>query len=163
MIDISSTSFEKLKEVVGSVMAEAASVERKPAERDKKGRVYATGKRKSAVARVWIKPGKGNIVINGKPEVSYFGRSILRFLIAQPFVTADRMGQYDVWCTVSGSGSSGQAGAIRHGISKALQLFEPDLRSVLKSAGFLTRDSRRVERKKCGLHGARRGTQFSKR
>jgi len=130
---------------------------------DAQGRSYATGKRKDAVARVWIKPGSGRITVNGKDQTEYFARPVLRMMIAQPFEAAERREQYDVWCTVSGGGLSGQAGAVRHGISKALTYFEPGLRKVLKSGGFLTRDSRVVERKKYGRAGARRSFQFSKR
>jgi small subunit ribosomal protein S9 len=130
---------------------------------DKQGRAYATGKRKDAVARVWIKPGPGKIVINDKEIATYFARPVLRMLIQQPLVASNRNGQYDVVCTVSGGGLSGQAGAVRHGISKALTNFEPDLRSVLKRGGFLTRDPRVVERKKYGRAKARRSFQFSKR
>nr|WP_236865825.1 30S ribosomal protein S9 [Candidatus Hydrogenosomobacter endosymbioticus] len=125
--------------------------------------MYATGKRKSAVARVWVKPGRGSFMVNGKRDFEYFGREALRFHIHRPFQQTDREGKYDVWCTVRGSGLSGQAGAVRHGISVALQLLEPSLRPALKSVGLLTRDSRRVERKKYGLRGARRKPQFSKR
>jgi small subunit ribosomal protein S9 len=130
---------------------------------DKQGRAYATGKRKDAVARVWIKPGAGKIVINEREIETYFARPVLRMMIQQPIAAANRAGQYDVICTVSGGGLSGQAGAVRHGISKALTNFEPDLRSVLKRGGFLTRDSRVVERKKYGRAKARRSFQFSKR
>jgi len=136
-----------------------------PAERkvDAQGRSYATGKRKNAVARVWIKPGKGSITINGRDQEIYFARPVLRMMIAQPFQVTDREGQFDVVVTVEGSGLSGQAGAVRHGISKALTYFEPTLRPVLKPHGFLTRDSRVVERKKYGKAKARRSFQFSKR
>lgn len=130
---------------------------------DAQGRAYATGKRKDAVARVWLKPGKGTIVVNGRDQQSYFARPVLRMLINQPFAIANRAGQYDVQCSVSGGGLSGQAGAVRHGISKALVSHEPDLRKVLKAGGFLTRDSRVVERKKYGRRKARRSFQFSKR
>jgi len=130
---------------------------------DAQGRAYATGKRKNAVARVWIKPGSGKIVVNTKTVEVFFARPVLRMLIQQPLVAAGRNGQYDVICTVSGGGLSGQAGAVRHGISKALTYFEPELRSVLKKGGFLTRDSRVVERKKYGKAKARRSFQFSKR
>jgi small subunit ribosomal protein S9 len=130
---------------------------------DKQGRAYATGKRKDAVARVWIKPGPGKIVINERTIEVYFARPVLRMLIQQPLVASNRNGQYDVSCTVSGGGLSGQAGAVRHAISKALTQYEPDLRSVLKRGGFLTRDSRVVERKKYGRAKARRSFQFSKR
>lgn len=130
---------------------------------DKQGRAYATGKRKDAVARVWIKPGSGKIVVNTREVETYFARPVLRMLIQQPIVAAARQGQYDVIATVAGGGLSGQAGAVRHGISKALTNFEPDLRGVLKKGGFLTRDSRVVERKKYGKAKARRSFQFSKR
>jgi small subunit ribosomal protein S9 len=130
---------------------------------DKHGRAYATGKRKNAVARVWLKPGAGQIVINTRPLDTYFARPVLRMLIQQPLVAANRNGQYDVTCTVSGGGLSGQAGAVRHGLSKALLNFEPDLRGALKRGGFLVRDARVVERKKYGKAKARRSFQFSKR
>ena len=130
---------------------------------DKQGRAYATGKRKDAVARVWIKPGAGKIVVNTREVETYFARPVLRMMIQQPLVAAARAGQYDVICTVAGGGLSGQAGAVRHGISKALTYYEPDLRSALKRGGFLTRDSRVVERKKYGRAKARRSFQFSKR
>jgi small subunit ribosomal protein S9 len=130
---------------------------------DAQGRAYATGKRKNAVARVWIKPGAGKIVVNTRTVEVFFARPVLRMLIQQPLVAANRAGQYDVICTVSGGGLSGQAGAVRHGISKALTYFEPELRGALKRGGFLTRDSRVVERKKYGRAKARRSFQFSKR
>jgi small subunit ribosomal protein S9 len=130
---------------------------------DKQGRAYATGKRKNAVARVWIKPGSGNITINKRVVETYFARPVLRMLIQQPLVAANRQGQFDIVCTVSGGGLSGQAGAVRHGISKALLNHEPDLRPALKHGGFLTRDARVVERKKYGKAKARRSFQFSKR
>ncbi|BBF93326.1 30S ribosomal protein S9 [Blastochloris tepida] len=130
---------------------------------DAQGRAYATGKRKNAVARVWIKPGSGKITVNDRVVDVYFARPVLRMMIQQPFVVANRIDQYDVLCTVSGGGLSGQAGALRHGISKALTHFEPELRTVLKKGGFLTRDSRVVERKKYGRAKARRSFQFSKR
>ena len=130
---------------------------------DKQGRAYATGKRKDAVARVWVKPGAGKIVVNTRELDIYFARPVLRMLIQQPLVATNRNGQYDVTCTVSGGGLSGQAGAVRHGLSKALMNFEPDLRGALKKGGFLTRDSRVVERKKYGRAKARRSFQFSKR
>ncbi|MCL2714119.1 MAG: 30S ribosomal protein S9 [Alphaproteobacteria bacterium] len=130
---------------------------------DKLGRAYATGKRKDAVARVWIKPGPGKIMVNSREAEVYFARPVLRMIIQQPLVAAARTGQYDVICTVTGGGLSGQAGAVRHGLSKALTNFEPDLRSVLKKGGFLTRDARVVERKKYGRAKARRSFQFSKR
>ena len=130
---------------------------------DAQGRAYATGKRKNAVARVWVKPGAGKIVINTREIDIYFARPVLRMMINQPLIAANRATQYDVTCTVSGGGLSGQAGAVRHGISKALTYFEPDLRGALKRGGFLTRDSRVVERKKYGRAKARRSFQFSKR
>ena len=130
---------------------------------DKQGRAYATGKRKNAVARVWIKPGSGKILVNTKSVEAFFARPVLRMLIQQPLVATNRNGQYDVTCTVSGGGLSGQAGAVRHGLAKALTYFEPDLRGALKRGGFLTRDPRVVERKKYGRAKARRSFQFSKR
>jgi small subunit ribosomal protein S9 len=130
---------------------------------DDHGRAYATGKRKNAVARVWIKPGSGKIVVNGKDFDKYFARPVLQLIVQQPIGVAERNGQYDVIATVSGGGLSGQAGAVRHGISKALTFYEPDLRGPLKKGGFITRDSRVVERKKYGRAKARRSFQFSKR
>jgi small subunit ribosomal protein S9 len=130
---------------------------------DKQGRAYATGKRKDAVARVWVKPGAGKITVNDRTVEVYFARPVLRMLIQQPLTLANRQTQYDVVCTVSGGGLSGQAGAVRHGLSKALMRYEPELRGVLKRGGFLTRDSRVVERKKYGRAKARRSFQFSKR
>jgi len=140
----------------------AAQADGKP-KIDRQGRVYATGKRKNAVARVWLKPGPGRIRINGKEEDTYFARPVLRMILRQPLVAAGRDGQYDIVCKVVGGGLSGQAGALRHGISKALILYEPTLRAVLKQGGFLTRDPRAVERKKYGRPKARRSFQFSKR
>ena len=130
---------------------------------DPQGRSYATGRRKNAVARVWIKPGMGKVTVNGRDQDTYFARPVLRMILNQPFTAAEREKQYDVTCTVTGGGLSGQAGAVRHGISKALTLYEPGLRPVLKKGGFLTRDSRVVERKKYGRAKARRSFQFSKR
>jgi len=130
---------------------------------DASGRAYATGKRKNAIARVWIKPGVGRIIVNGREVETYFARPVLRMIINQPFETAQRKDQYDVMCTVVGGGLSGQAGAVRHGISRALLNYEPGLRGVLKAGGFLTRDARVVERKKYGKAKARRSFQFSKR
>lgn len=160
---MSATTFEDLKDVA----AEAGVVETEqplPEPKiDSEGRSYATGKRKTAVARVWIKPGSGKIIVNKKDHTEYFGRAVLQMIIKQPLVAADRNDQYDVYCTVVGSGPSGQAGAVRHGISRALTFYEPTLRSVLKKGGFLTRDSRVVERKKYGRKKARRSFQFSKR
>jgi len=140
----------------------ATDVSREP-KRDAQGRAYATGKRKNAVARVWIKPGKGKITINGRDQEIYFARPVLRMMIAQPFEVTGRLGEFDVDVTVTGSGLSGQAGAVRHGIAKALSDYEPALRAQLKPHGFLTRDSRVVERKKYGRAKARRSFQFSKR
>ena len=130
---------------------------------DKQGRAYATGKRKDAVARVWIKPGTGKITVNQRPVEVYFARPVLRMVLRQPLVIANRSTQYDLVVTVAGGGLSGQAGAVRHGLAKALTAFEPELRTVLKREGFLTRDSRVVERKKYGRKKARRSFQFSKR
>ena len=130
---------------------------------DDLGRSYATGKRKNAIARVWIKPGSGKITVNGRDFVTYFARPVLQMVVQQPVVAAARQGQFDVVCTVTGGGLSGQAGAVRHGVSKALTYYEPGLRAVLKKGGFLTRDSRVVERKKYGKAKARRSFQFSKR
>jgi small subunit ribosomal protein S9 len=130
---------------------------------DAYGRAYATGRRKDAVARVWLKPGNGTITVNGRDQTVYFARPTLRLVINQPFDIAERQGQYDVVCTVSGGGLSGQAGAVKHGISQALTRFEPALRTTVKQAGFLTRDPRVVERKKYGRAKARRSFQFSKR
>jgi small subunit ribosomal protein S9 len=130
---------------------------------DAHGRAYATGKRKNAVARVWVKPGKGKIIVNGKEFAAYFARPVLQMILRQPILATNRDGQYDVIATVAGGGLSGQAGAVRHGLSKALTYYEPALRAVLKKGGFLTRDSRVVERKKYGKAKARRSFQFSKR
>ena len=146
--------------VAGKTLEAAPRYERKV---DAQGRSYATGKRKDAIARVWIKPGKGVITVNGKDMTVYFARPVLRMIINQPFGIVNRAGQFDVVCTVVGGGLSGQAGAVRHGISKALTYYEPDLRPALKKEGFLTRDSRTVERKKYGRAKARRSFQFSKR
>lgn len=133
------------------------------AKRDAQGRAYATGRRKESVARVWVKPGKGKITVNGKDQAQYFGRQTHLLVLNQPFLIANRMGQFDVVATVNGGGLSGQAGAVRHGISRALQNYEPELRPPLKAAGMLTRDARAVERKKVGLHKARRSKQWAKR
>jgi small subunit ribosomal protein S9 len=130
---------------------------------DPQGRAYATGKRKNAIARVWIKPGAGRITVNGRDVEVFFARPVLRMIINQPFAAVEREGLFDTVCTVTGGGLSGQAGAVRHAISRALTFFEPTLRPVLKSGGFLTRDSRVVERKKYGRRKARRSFQFSKR
>jgi small subunit ribosomal protein S9 len=160
-------TLDDLKSVVsGSDAAMASDTEtaapREPV-RDALGRSYATGKRKDAVARVWIKPGTGKIEVNGKEMSVYFARPVLQLIVNQPFDVANVRGEFDVYATVAGGGLSGQAGAVKHGISKALQLYEPSLRAALKAAGFLTRDSRVVERKKYGKRKARRSFQFSKR
>jgi small subunit ribosomal protein S9 len=131
--------------------------------RDNLGRSYATGKRKDAVARVWIRPGSGRVLVNGKEMIEYFARPVLQMILRQPFTIAGVNGQFDVTATVKGGGLSGQAGAVKHGISKALQIYDPALRGALKAAGFLTRDSRVVERKKYGRAKARKSFQFSKR
>jgi len=164
------TDLADLGEIAGDTPdADAKSIAGNPAtplreqELDQHGRAYATGRRKDAVARVWIKPGKGKVVVNGKEQETYFARPTLRLIINQPFTITDREGQYDVIATVRGGGLSGQAGAVKHGISQALTRFEPELRATVKAAGFLTRDSRVVERKKYGRAKARRSFQFSKR
>ena len=160
-------SLDGLKSAVSGTPAAAVAVVVAKAPRlpmrDALGRAYATGKRKDAVARVWIKPGSGKVVVNGKEMKVYFARPVLQMILRQPFTIAGVDGQFDVMATVAGGGLSGQAGAVKHGISKALQLFEPSLRGALKAAGFLTRDSRVVERKKYGRRKARRSFQFSKR
>jgi small subunit ribosomal protein S9 len=153
-------SLEELGEATGAVEAQAPVHVQKL---DAHGRAYATGKRKDAVARVWIKPGSGRITINDRELDKYFARPVLQMILKQPIAAANRDGQYDVIATVVGGGLSGQAGAVRHGISKALTYYEPELRGVLKKGGFLTRDSRVVERKKYGRRKARRSFQFSKR
>ncbi len=140
----------------------AAAAPAKP-KLDAQGRAYATGRRKDATSRVWVKRGKGKITVNGKPIETYFARSVLRMLVQQPLVTVNRATEIDIDCTVSGGGLSGQAGAVRHGLARALTYFEPELRGALKKAGFLTRDPRMVERKKYGHPKARRSFQFSKR
>lgn len=159
-------SLDDLKSAVAgadnSGAAAVAAAPRTPV-RDALGRAYATGKRKDAVARVWVKPGTGKVTVNGKEMAAYFARPVLQMILKQPFSVANVEGQFDVMATVTGGGLSGQAGAVKHGISKALQLFEPSLRPALKAAGFLTRDSRVVERKKYGKAKARRSFQFSKR
>ena len=159
-----------LKDIAGDApAADAAEIAQNPAaplreqELDAQGRAYATGRRKDAKARVWIKPGSGKITVNGRDQEVYFARPTLRLIIDQPFAITDRQGQYDVVATVKGGGLSGQAGAVKHGISQALAKYEPELRATVKAAGFLTRDSRVVERKKYGRAKARRSFQFSKR
>lgn len=156
------SDLSELGEAAGAPQAPAEAEIREP-QIDKHGRSYATGKRKESVARVWIKPGTGKMQINGLDLQGYFVRPVLRMMVNQPFVTANRDQQFDVYATVTGGGLSGQAGAMRHGISQALNRFEPSLRPVLKQAGFLTRDARTVERKKFGKAKARRSFQFSKR
>ncbi|MEM1274600.1 MAG: 30S ribosomal protein S9 [Pseudomonadota bacterium] len=160
------TSLDELKGAVADGDAPVPAIEldtpREPV-RDALGRSYATGKRKDAVARVWIKPGSGKVSVNGKDMPVYFARPVLQMILRQPFEVAGVEDQFDVMATVKGGGLSGQAGAVKHGISKALQLYDPSLRSALKAAGFLTRDSRVVERKKFGRRKARRSFQFSKR
>ena len=159
------TDLKQLGEATGTVVPVPSAPDPEPREQrlDAQGRAYATGKRKDAVARVWIKGGSGQIVINGREFQTYFARPVLQMIVNQPFAAADRESQYDVWCTVKGGGLSGQAGAVRHGISRALINYEPALRPVLKKGGFLTRDARVVERKKYGKRKARRSFQFSKR
>ncbi|WP_407493154.1 30S ribosomal protein S9 [Pseudooceanicola sp. MF1-13] len=160
-------SLEELKgtvtENIGGVAAAAEPEAPREPVRDELGRSYATGKRKDAVARVWIKPGSGKVTVNGKEMNKYFARPVLQMILRQPFTVAGVEGEFDVMATVTGGGLSGQAGAVKHGISKALQLYDPSLRGSLKAAGFLTRDSRVVERKKYGRRKARRSFQFSKR
>ncbi len=155
-------TLDDLKSVVSDADAPEAAP-RREAIRDSLGRSYATGKRKDAVARVWIKPGSGRVTVNGKQIDKYFGRPVLQMILRQPFQVAGVSDQFDVMATVKGGGLSGQAGAVKHGISKALQLYDPALRAPLKAAGFLTRDARVVERKKYGRAKARRSFQFSKR
>jgi len=161
-------SLEDLKDLTQGAGAaerppEAEFEEERQPEIDAHGRAYATGRRKTSVARVWIKPGSGRMTVNGKDHSEYFARATLRLIIDQPFLVAEREGQFDVLATVTGGGLSGQAGAVQHGIAQALQRYEPALRRSLKAAGFLTRDARMVERKKFGRRKARRSYQFSKR
>jgi small subunit ribosomal protein S9 len=158
------TSLDELKAVAGDdAPATLDMAEPREQIRDALGRSYATGKRKDAVARVWIKPGSGKVTVNGKDMDAYFARPVLQMILRQPFTVAGREDEFDVMATVKGGGLSGQAGAVKHGISVALQRYEPSLRGALKAAGFLTRDSRVVERKKFGRRKARRSFQFSKR
>ena len=156
-------SLDDLKSAVGAAAPAVTMAPVRVAVRDKLGRAYATGKRKNAIARVWIKPGSGKVMVNGKTMKEYFARPVLQMILAQAFTVANVEGQFDVMATVKGGGLSGQAGAVKHGVSKALQLYEPALRGALKAAGFLTRDSRVVERKKYGKAKARKSFQFSKR
>jgi small subunit ribosomal protein S9 len=157
------TTLENLGDAMGVEAAGEAPAAPAEPKIDAHGRAYATGRRKDAVARVWVKPGAGRISVNGCDVEKYFARPALQMILRQPLVAAERATQFDVVCTVSGGGLSGQAGAVRHGISRALTHYEPALRSVLKKGGFLTRDSRVVERKKYGRAKARRSFQFSKR
>ena len=163
MSDTQSRTLADLKDLAVAQIIRTSDAPKREPKRDALGRSYATGRRKNAIARVWIKPGKGEITVNGKRVGVYFARPVLRMLITQPFLVADRYNQFDVFCTVNGGGLSGQAGALRHGITRALTYYEPELRGILKVAGFLTRDSRVVERKKYGRAKARRSFQFSKR
>jgi small subunit ribosomal protein S9 len=156
-------SLNNLDEVISAEVEPVVVAIERVAVRDNLGRSYATGKRKDAVARVWIKPGTGKVVVNGKEMLAYFARPVLQMILRQPFTVAGVDGQFDVNATVKGGGLSGQAGAVKHGISKALQLYDPAMRGALKAAGFLTRDSRVVERKKYGRAKARKSFQFSKR
>ena len=156
-------TLSSLQDLAGSTASPQTEVPVHVQKLDKYGRAYATGKRKDAIARVWIKPGTGKIVVNDRPFEVYFARPVLRMILQQPLGITSRVGQYDLMVTVVGGGLSGQAGAVRHGLSKALTYFEPELRPVLKKEGFLTRDSRVVERKKYGKKKARRSFQFSKR
>jgi len=156
------TSTNDLKDLAPAVEAES-EVKVRVQKIDKQGRAYGTGRRKNATARVWLKPGSGKVIVNGRVQDVYFGRQTHLLVLNQPFLIVNRVNQFDVVCTVAGGGLSGQAGAIRHGISRALQYYEPELRATLKTAGMLTRDSRAVERKKVGLHKARRAKQWVKR
>ena len=158
-----SRTLEDLSQLKGGTRTDTAEAPAREKKIDAQGRAYATGKRKNAIARVWVKRGHGRITVNGKDHAAYFARPVLQMMLRQPLVTANRTDQFDVVATVVGGGLSGQAGALRHGISKALTYYEPELRSLLKKAGFLTRDSRVVERKKYGRAKARRSFQFSKR
>jgi small subunit ribosomal protein S9 len=156
------TPLADLGQAMGLATDAEAAAPAKP-KLDAKGRAYATGRRKNAISRVWVQRGAGRITVNGKPIETYFARPVLRMLVQQPLVTANRASELDIECTVTGGGLSGQAGAVRHGLARAMCQFEPDLRSALKKAGFLTRDSRMVERKKYGHPKARKSFQFSKR
>lgn len=162
MAETTIRSFDELRSAAGRTAPETETAPPQP-KLDALGRAYATGRRKDAIARVWVKPGAGRVMVNGRDIETYFARPVLRMIINQPFVTINRPQQYDVMCTVKGGGLSGQAGAVRLGISRALVNVEPQLRSALKQGGFLTRDPRAVERKKYGKAKARRSFQFSKR
>lgn len=167
------TSVSDLKDLKSSVLTNAPvkdlselnKQEKEPRQPkvDAQGRAYGTGRRKDAVARVWLKPGKGAVIVNGRDQSVYFARQTQRLILNQPFLVTGRVNHFDVWCTVKGGGLSGQAGAVRHGISRALENFDPLMRPALKAAGMLTRDARMVERKKIGLHKARRSKQWVKR
>lgn len=162
-------NFSDLKDIIGAVTdiptqaVSGGDTDSKKPRLDTLGRAYATGRRKCSVARVWLKPGTGKVIVNGKDQAVYFGRQTHLLIFNQPFLLAGRVGAYDIMATVKGGGSSGQAGALRHGISRALETYDPTLRPILKSAGLLTRDARVVERKKVGLHKARRAKQWAKR
>jgi len=158
---MSEETMTSLSELAEAPVAEAAPLP--DPKIDDLGRSYGTGRRKDAVARVWMKRGAGVVMVNGKPLTEYFARPVLQMMLMQPFAVADRLNQYDINCTVKGGGLSGQAGAVRHGLSRALVAYEPELRSIMKKNGFLTRDARVVERKKYGRRKARRSFQFSKR
>jgi small subunit ribosomal protein S9 len=162
MAEPATRTLSDLKDLARTVAPEPEIAPPQP-KLDRQGRAYATGRRKDAVARVWVKPGAGRVTVNGRDIETYFARPVLRMIINQPFVVASRIQQFDVVCTVNGGGLSGQAGAVRHGISRALIAYDPGLRPPLKAGGYLTRDSRRVERKKYGKAKARRSFQFSKR
>lgn len=164
MVDVSAIkeAVEDTKKEAPAAATASADEPRKP-KRDKLGRAYATGRRKDASARAWIKPGKGEVIVNGKELSKYFARPVLRMIIQQPFVATENSNKFDVYATVTGGGLSGQAGAIRHAISRALDNFDPSNHTVLRQGGYLTRDSRTVERKKYGKRKARRSFQFSKR
>ncbi len=176
MADKKEETVKDLKDIGAAVAADATAADtnvaageqadapaKKEPKVDAQGRAYATGRRKDAVARVWIKPGSGKVVVNGKDQADFFARQTHRLILNQPFLVVDRVGKFDVMCTVKGGGLSGQAGAVRHGISRALENFEPELRPALKKAGMMTRDDRIVERKKVGKHKARRTKQWAKR
>jgi small subunit ribosomal protein S9 len=163
MVETSTRTLSDLRDLAQTVPAAEPEMETPRPKIDPQGRAYATGRRKEAVARVWVKPGSGRVTVNGRDIGVYFARPVSRMVIAQPFVIVNLVNQFDVTVTVKGGGLSGQAGAVRHGISRALLAYDPTLRPALKSGGFLRRDSRRVERKKYGLAKARRSFQFSKR